>query len=143
VDGPLHAAAEVGVVQDDEGVLAPELHGAPDQAGGALLGHRPADPGRPGEHDVVGVVDERGAQLGARPGHHPDERGVDPGLVEERGRPEGGVGGLVVGLDHDAVAGEKGGQGVGDAEDERVVPRDDEADHPERPVVLGRAGEDR
>jgi ParB family chromosome partitioning protein len=131
------------VGQHQEGVLAAELHCAALELLAALRGDFAPCGRRAGEHDEVGVLDERRTELRAAAGDHLEQAGGQPRLFQQPGRPEAGERRLRVGLEHDAVAGDQRREGVADAERERVVPRRDDADHAARAVVHPGGGEDR
>ncbi len=134
--GAVDHAVEVGVGGDEHGVLAAELGREADEALGRALGDGAACGGGPGEHDVVGGLDDRRAHRGAGPGDDLHQALGKTGLFEELVGAQRGERGLGVGLDHDAVAGDEGGEGVRDGEDERVVPGRDDADDALGDVVL-------
>ena len=90
LDGAGHGAPERRVGQHEQGVLAAELHGAALEALAALRRDLAAGRGGAGEHDEVGAVDERRAELGAAAGDHLEEAGGKPRLLQQTGRPEAG-----------------------------------------------------
>ncbi len=140
-DGARGGLVEVGVVEDQHGVLAAEFEGGADEAGGGALGDLAARTGGAGEGDVVGVGDDGGADDGALAENDlPDGRG-QPGLDEEVAGPQGGEGRLGVGLHDDGVARDEGGEGVADGEFERVVPRGDLPYDAARPAQFGDLGQ--
>ena len=61
LDGTRGGLVDVGAGQHDHRVLAAELERAADQPGRSLLGDELAGRGRAGEADVVGALDDRGA----------------------------------------------------------------------------------
>ena len=131
-DGP----AQVGVGGDVHGVLAAELEADADEALAGRLGHPAAGGGRPGEADVVGEVDD-GLPGGVTVAEHDLQHVLgQPGVLEDLGGRQGGQRPLQVGAQHDRVAGQQGGDGVGDGQAQRVVPRRDDADDALGPVVL-------
>ena len=130
-----------GVGEHEQRVLAAELHGAALEALAALRRDLAARRGGPGEHEEVGAVDERSAELGAAAGDHLEEAGGQPRLLQQAGRPQATEGRERVRLEHHAVAGDERGQGVADRQRERVVPRRDDADHAARTMVDARGGE--
>lgn len=131
----------VGVLQDQHGVLATQFEGDADEPGGGSLGDLTAGPGGAGEGDVVGTADDLGADDGALTQDDLEHLGGQSGLDEEVAGPQGGQRGLRVGLHHDGVAGDEGGQRVADGEFERVVPGRDLADDAARLAQLGDLGE--
>jgi hypothetical protein len=92
--------------------------------------------GRPGEADVVGTVDDRLPGRLAVAEHDLQQVLGQPGVLEDLGGGQRGERALQVGAQHDGVAGQQGGDGVGDGEAERVVPGGDDAHDPLGPVVL-------
>ena len=109
---------------------------------GALADHA-AGRGGAGEHHVVGVVDQRRSDVGTLPAHHLEQALRQPGLLEHLDPVERREGGLVVGLEHDRVAGHQRRDGVGDAGGEREVPGRDDAHDALGLADLGRVGEER
>lgn len=132
---------DVGVVQDEHGVLAAEFQGDPDEAGGRALGDLAAGAGGAGERDVVGVADHLGADDGAVAEDDLEDLGGQSGLDQQVAGPQGGQRGLGVGLHDDRVARDEGGQGVADRQFQGVVPGGDLADDPARLAQLGDLGE--
>ena len=129
--------------QDQHGVLAAEFEGDADQPGGGALGDLAAGAGGAGEGDVVGVLDDLGADDRALADDDLEDLGGQPGLDEQVTGPQGGQRGLGVGLHHDGVARDEGGQRVADRQLERVVPGRDLADDTARLAQLGDLGEGR
>lgn len=140
-DGARGGLLDVGVGEDEHGVLAAEFEGDPDQAGGRALGDLAAGAGGAGEGDVVGVPDHLGADDGSVAEDDLEDLGGQSGLDQQVTGPQGGEGGLGVGLHDDGVAGDEGGQRVADGEFEGVVPGGDLADDPARLAQLGDLGE--
>ena len=99
--------------------------------------------GRAGEADVVGLGDDRAADLGAGTGDDLPQLGREAGLVEQLGGQQRGQHGLGVGLGDDGVAGEQGREAVAERHRERVVPGRDDADDALRHAVDLGAGEHR
>ena len=133
--------AQVGVGGDVHGVLAAELEADADEPLAGGLGHPPAGGRRAGEADVVGAVDD-GLAGGLAVAEHDLQQVLgQPGVLEDLGGGQRGERPLQVGAQHDGVAGEQGGDGVGDGQAERVVPRRDDADDALGPVVLDGARE--
>ncbi len=116
---------EVGVVQDQHGVLAAEFERDADQAGGGALGDLAAGAGGAGEGDVVGVLDDLGADDRALAEHDLEDALGQAGLDEQVTGPQGGEAGLGVRLHHDRVAGDERGQRVADGQLQGVVPGGD------------------
>ena len=75
--------------------------------------------------------------------HDLEDLGGQPGLDQQVAGPQRGQRGLGVGLHHDRVAGDEGGQRVADGEFERVVPGGDLADDPARLAQFGDLGQGR
>ena len=141
--GAGHGAPQAGVGQHQQGVLAAELHRAVLEPLGGQRRDLAAGRRRAGEHEVVGAVDERLAELGAAPGDDLQESAREPRLFEQPRGPQRRERRQGVGLDDHAVAGHERRDGVADGERERVVPRGDDADHAARVMVLPRLGEHR
>ena len=127
-DRALGGALDVGVLEDQDGVLATELERAVDQSLGTAGGDALAGRGRAGEADVVGALDDRGADLGARARDGDPEVLGEARLAEQLHADEGGEHGLAVGLGDDRVARHERREAVRHRHRERVVPRRDDAD---------------
>ena len=110
------------------GFLPPSSSEQPTSRSGAALGDLAAHRRRAGEADEVAAVDDRAAHHRALAEDDLPEVGGQAGLDGERPHPQRGQRGLGVRLVHDAVAGDEGRDRVADREDERVVPRRDDAD---------------
>ena len=134
---------DVGVLEHDQRVLAAELEAAADQVAPGALADDAAGRGGPGEHHVVGVVDERRPDVRPLPADDLEQTLRQPGLLEQRDAVERRQRGLVVGLQHDRVAGHQRRDGVGEPGREREVPRRDDADDALGLADLGRRGDDR
>ena len=108
VDDGVGGAAYVGIGQHDDGAVAAELHerllGA-RAAGDRVAGGVPA-----GERDHVDprVADQRRADGGAATGQHGQPVGRHARVEQQLGEGEGGQGGLLRGLEDDAVAAHQG-----------------------------------
>ena len=87
--------------EHDHRVLAAELEAAADQVAAGALADDAAGRGRAGEHDVVGVVDQRRPDVGALAADDLEQALRQPGLLEQRDAVERRQRGLVVGLEHD------------------------------------------
>ena len=120
--------SEVGVLADDQWVLAAELERGADQPASGLLADGAPGAGRAGEADVVDRVDQGGADDAAATRDDVPRVGGQPGLGHQGPRVQQGECGLGVGLRDHGVAREQRGDDVADAEVERVVPRRDHAD---------------
>ena len=88
----------------------------------------PPGRGRAGEADVVGLGDDRAADLGPGAGDDLPQLGREAGLVEQLRGQQRGEHGLGVGLGDDRVAGEQRREAVAERHRERVVPGRDDAD---------------
>ncbi len=125
---PVHGEVEVGVAQDDNGVLAAELEAdALEQAARPL---RDAAPGvgraRERDHRHVAAVDDRVAHLGPGSGDEVDGAGREARLVhelDEQGRAQRRLRGR---LEHDGVAGDQRGHHLPARDRDREVPRGDD-----------------
>ena len=111
--------------------------------------HLPGDDlagrGRAGEADVVGALDDVGADLAARAGDHLPEVLGEAGVAQQLEAVERAQHGLGVGLGHDRVAGHDRRQPVAQRHREGVVPRRDDADDALGDAVhldAGQAGDD-
>lgn len=82
-DGARRGLLDVGVLKDQHGVLAAEFQGDADQAGGGSLGDLTAGAGGAGEGDVVGVLDDLGADDRALAEDDLEDLGGQPGLDEQ------------------------------------------------------------
>ncbi len=134
---------DVGVLQDHHGVLSAEFEGDADQPGGGGLRDLAAGAGGAGERDVVGVLDDLGADDRALAEDDLEDPGGQTGLDEEVTGPEGGQAGLRVGLHDDRVARREGRERVADGELERVVPGGDLPNYPAGVPEFGDLGEGR
>ena len=123
--------------------LPPSSRETPTSRAAALLGDLAAGAGGAGEGDVVGVLDDRGADDRALAEHDLPDLGGQSGLDQQVAGPQGGQRGLGVGLHDDRVARDEGRQRVADGELERVVPGHDLADDAARLAQLGDLGEGR
>lgn len=127
----------VGVLKDQHGVLAAEFEGDADQAGGGAPGDLAAGAGGAGEGDVVGVLDDLGADDRTVADDDLEDVGGQSRLDEQVAGPQGGQAGLGVRLHDDRVAGGEGGQRVADRQLQRVVPGGDLAHDSARVAQLG------
>ena len=121
---------QVGVVQDDERGLAPELQVAQRDALGGRPQDRPPDLGGTGERDRghPGMADERRARL--RPAvHDVHDAGRKAGLEAESAEEVGRERRLLRGFQHDGVAACECRRSLRDREVEREVPRRDRRHH--------------
>ena len=134
----LHDLVEVGVGQHDHRVLAAQLEAGADQVLAGPLADEPAGVRGAGEHHVVGVVDQRRADVRPLPADHPEQALRKAGAVEQRDAEQRRERGLVVRLEHDAVAGHQRRDRIGETRGEREVPRRDDPDDTLRLVDLGR-----
>ena len=125
------------------GFLPPSSRVQPTRFWPAQLADDPAGRGRAGEHHVVGVVDERRADVGALAADDLDQACGQAGLVEQLDAERHVERGLVVRLEHDAVAGDQRGHRVGEAGGEREVPRRDQPDDALGDMHLGGGRDDR
>ena len=127
---------EIGVGEDDVGVLAAELQGdLLHGAGGG--GHDPAAGLQAaGERHQVDarVGRQRGAGLGAGAEHEVADAGGESGLLEQLHQVDGGVRGELARLEHEGVAGGQAGRDLPGHLEERVVPRGDQAADADRLV---------
>ncbi len=132
----LHSASDrcvdVGVGAHDHRVLAAELQRGPDQPAAGLRGQLAAGGGRAGEGQVVDLVEQ------GRPDDRPAAGDHLPHVVGKarlaRDRPGGQQAQrrLRVGLAEHRVARQQRRDHVAHGEEERVVPRGDDADQPLR-----------
>ena len=118
-------AVEVGVRQDDGGVLAAELGQQPDVATGEGRLQRVADVVRPREADGLQrrVLEERPADLAARSGDGVQHARRQPGVVQHPGQLEGDDRGVGGGLEDDAVPGDQRRSELARGREQGVVPR--------------------
>ena len=72
--------------------------------------------------------------LGAGAEHQVADAGRQPGLVEQAHQVDGGVRRQLAGLEHEGVAGREAGRDLPGDLEQRVVPRRDQAAHPDRLV---------
>lgn len=142
-DGAGGGLLHVGVPEHQHGVLAAELQRDPDEPGRRTLRDLAAGAGGTGERDVVGVLDDLGADDRSVAEDHLEHLGGQPGFDQQVPGPQRGQRGLRIGLHHDGVAGDERGQRVADGQLERVVPRCDLPDDAARLTQLGDLGEGR
>ena len=124
VDG----GGDVGVLEDEEGGVAAELHRHPQQLLGRLLDELPAHGGgtREGQLAQARVADDRLADGTRVRGRHDVEDAVGQArLLENAGEQEHRQGRLVGGLDDHGAAGRDGRPDLAGAHREREVPRRD------------------
>lgn len=142
-NGALGRPVQIGIVQDQQGVLAAQFERAADQPLPGPAGHPAPGGGRPGEHQVIGPGQQRLAQVRPRPQHHRPQVGRQPGLDHQVDGPQRRESSLAVGLVHDSVPGQEGGDDVPGGEGQRVVPRGDHPDHSLGVTQLRGPGQDR
>ena len=126
---PVRGCLDVGVRQDDGGVLAARLCGDRLQLGAGGRRKGAAGFGRSGEADHVGLVDQLRSDPGSGAGHHLPSLGRNPGGPQQGNpgqRAEHRLRGRLV---HHRVAGQQRGQPVADGHRQRIVPRGDQAHH--------------
>ena len=87
-DGARGGLVEVGVRQHQHGVLAAEFERDADQPGGGALGDLAAGAGGAGERDVVGVLDDLGADDRAVADDDLEDVGGQPGLDQQLAGPQ-------------------------------------------------------
>src|SRR3954469_3385732 len=136
-DGAFDGAVEVGVVEDDEGGVAAELHRDLLHRLRRLLHQLLAALGRAGEGDLldVRVRGQLGAYLARRAGDDVDDPLRDAGLGAQHAPGKARIGRQRRRLDHrGAAGGERRPELAGDHRG-REVPRGDGGDDPDR--VLG------
>lgn len=133
--GQLHArhhGVEVGIVEDDDRRLAPELQMDTLQRPARGFGDGLAGGHRPGERDHVHarVLDQGGPDIAGSAHHVEDARGQHIG--DELSQLERAERGQLAGLEHDRAAGGQGGTELPDRHHEGVVPRGDRGHHADR-----------
>ncbi len=111
------------------GFLPPSSSEQPISCSAHWPGDQLAGGGGTGEADVVGALDQRAADVLARPGDDLPEVPWEAGLLEQLRAEQRREHGLGVGLDHHRVAGHQGGQAVAESQGEGVVPGGDDPDH--------------
>ena len=112
----LDQPVEVGVGEDQDGVLAAELQHDRDRALGRHRHDRAAGRDRAGEGDAADqrVADQRRARLLAEAGDDVEHAGRQAGLERQLGQAQGGERRLLGGLEHGRAAGGEGrGQRAG------------------------------
>ncbi len=128
---------EVGVVEHDVRALAAELHGDPLHVPGRAVHERPPGLDPAGQRDEVDVrASRRAPGRPASPGPEDEvgDAGRQAGLLEQAGQGMAVSGVTLGGLhDHRVPGGEGRGHLPGELQ-ERVVPRPDQAAHPDRLV---------
>ena len=103
---------EVGVVEDDHGILAAEFERAMFETLGGDAADDAADGGRSGERDGahVGMLGERRADFGAESGDDVDDAFGQAGVGQRAHQIESGERSVLRGLDDAGVAADDGGQ---------------------------------
>ena len=128
------ALLEVGVVADDERVLAAELEADLGQALAGDARDHPPDRGRAGEADDgdARVLDERLARLAAEAVDDVEDARGQARLGGEPGEGERGLGRVLGGLEHRGVAAQQRREDLPRDVGDRRVGGDDQAGHAER-----------
>ena len=119
----LRGGVEVGVVENDRGVLAAELEHAGDHLlrGGDV--HLAPGGDRPGEHDHLDAGADQLSPDVAPALHHAEEPARQTGLLEKRSGLLQDDGGELARLHHHPVARHQRGERIADRDRERIVPR--------------------
>ena len=135
-EGEVEGHLEVGVGEDDVGVLAAQLEGDLLDRGRGGGHHPPAGHQAAGERDQVDarVLDQRGR--GVRTGAEDEvaDAGGQAGLLEQPHQDDAGVRRQLARLEHERVAGREAGRDLPGGLEERVVPGRDQRADPERLV---------
>lgn len=124
----------VGVIEDDEGVLAPHLQRDAFELGAGRGGDLLADRTRPGErhHVDVGMSDQRLTHLGPVTRDQVGDPGGHSGLREDLEQAHRGVGGVLGRLDHDGVATDQRREQLPSGHPHRQVPWCDDSHNAHR-----------
>ncbi len=130
-DDAVHGEIEVGVVHDDDAVLAAELEVDVLEPLGGRLEHRDARLARPGErHDAdVRMPDDPVPHLAAEPVHEVDDAVGHAGLDEQLHEALREHRRVVRGLEDDGVAADERRHDLPRRDGDGEVPRRDHADH--------------
>ncbi len=134
--GAVGGGLEIGVGEDDEGVLAAELElGAGHDGGGAGL-DLASDIGGPGERDGLdaGVGEDGVAHGGAAAGDEVEDARGQAGVGEEPGELVADAGGEAGGFEDAGVAGHEGGGAFAARDVEGEVPGADDGGDAEGPA---------
>ena len=125
---------EVGVVEDDDRALAPELQRHLLDRGGGQPHDLASDLGRPRERHLadVRVRGQARAHVLAVAGHHVQHAGRDAAFERDPREMEEAQRRVLLRLDHDRVAGRERGRDLPEAEHEREVPWHDADAHADR-----------
>jgi hypothetical protein len=141
-DDPLDGEVEIGVLHDEDRVLAAELEVDVLEPVRGRLRHGDAGLAGAGEGDDrdVGVAHEPLARLLAEAVHEVDDAVRQAGLAEQRHEPLGQERRVLGRLQHDRVPGHEGRRQLPGGNGDREVPRRDRADdadgHPHRHLEL-------
>ena len=134
--GEVQGDLEVGVGEDDVGVLAAELERDLLDRGGGRGHHPPAGDQATGEgHQVdARVLDQGRGRVGTGAEDEVADARGQPGLLEQPHQDDAGVRRQLARLEHEGVAGGEAGRDLPGGLEERVVPRRDERTHADRLV---------
>ena len=141
-EDPVEREVEIGVVHDDDRVLAAELEVDVLEPLRRRLEHLDAGLARARErdHGDVGMAHEPVADGASSPVHDVDDALRDAGLVEELDEALAESGRVGRGLEDDGVPGDERGRDLPGRDRDREVPRRDHADdadrHPDRHLEL-------
>ncbi len=126
----LSGSFQIGILADDEGILAPEFQVEVLDFLGSLAHDLLPDLGAAGEgdHAHVGMGNQVFAHLLART--RDDVEHAWGEMLEEASKPKADPGGIGSGFDHHGIASGQGGGELPGEEQQRVVPGDDSSDHP-------------
>ena len=143
-DHALHRVVQVGVVEDDVGRLAAELHRHALQTARGRFVDALTSGVRAGERHLghQRVLDQRPAHLVTESGHHVHDSGREARLLHQRHQLQRRRRGVLRRLDHDRVAGGQRRRHLPRRQQQGRVPRDDRRHHPQRlpPCVVEDVG---
>jgi hypothetical protein len=125
---------EIGVLEHDQGRLSAQLEREALEVAGGRLDDQPADLCRPGERDLVDVRMRGERRTGglAVTGDDVEHAVRQARLAEDLLQLQCGERRLLGGLEHTGAAGRQRGRDLEHRDEERPVPGDDEATHPDR-----------
>ena len=143
LDRAIHRRLQIGIRQHDHGILAAEFERAPDQPLRRLPRHQPAGARAAREHHVIRALAQRRPEQRAFARDHAEYVRRKTRLAQQVHRPERRETGLHIRFEHRGVARHQRRHRVGHRQVERIIPRDDEADHAHRRLEFPGPGQQR
>ena len=141
LDGAIDRRVQIGIRQHDHRVLAAEFERAADQAFRRLPRHQPAGARAAREHDVIRRALRAPARAAARPRDDAEDVRRKACLAQQVHRPQRREAGLYIRFENRRVAGHQCRHRVRHRQVQRIVPRDNQADHTDRRFEFAGPGE--